>query len=92
MTYAYLKKKDDMTAVLSGFEHVRDTLYVYVSPTDRKLVLNTKSRDSQNITAFPIVNSEIKSKELVKLIEDMDGFDKNMLYNEKDESYYISSL
>lgn len=88
----YLKKKDNETVILSGFEHVNDTLYVYMSPTDGKLVFNTQNRNSPHITAFPIIDSEINSKELVDMIENVNGFEKMMLYNEKNESYYISPL
>lgn len=88
----YLKKKDDKTVLLSGFEHVNDTLYVYVSPIDGKLIFNTQNRNSPHITAFSVMNSEINSKELIDMIEKVEGFEKMMLYNERDGSYYISPL
>lgn len=88
----YLEREDGKTVVLHGFEHLKDIIYVYVSPIDGKLVFHTHAWDSSHIRIFSITDGRVASAELVQLIEAMNGFGKLVLYNKVDGSYFITPL
>lgn len=89
---AYFEKADGETVVLHGFEHLKDIMYVYVSPIDGKPAFHVWAWDTPYIRQFSIAGDKVVGSELVRLLGAVDGLGKMVLYNRMDGGYYIMPM